>query len=489
MAAQLAPAAPGPAPAPGAVAPRLDRARLLAYAAGDVPNAVKVITAGLYGFFFYTSVMGLPGSLVGIAGAIGLVWDAAIDPWFGHLSDRSRARFGRRHAYMLAGALTMGIGFWLSFAPPRGLSQWSLFAWVLGTGFVVRTASSLYRVPYFALGAELSRDYDERTRITGLRGAVAIVASMAAAALSFVLFFPNRGAGDPKLDYHGYPAMGLAFGAVMTLFALVATFGTRAFAHVGAAAEAGPAKGARLLADSWDCLRNRSFRVLFGTSSLFFLAVSINATLSIHFFTYYVEVTDSRALSVLKVSFYLAGLLGVLFWMRATRRVQKHALYLAGMLAAAVVMIAVFLLMGRGHVLGTGHVNALIALNALVGFFASTMWFVPPSLVADVVDEDELAQGRRREGSFFGLFSFGQQLAGGAALVLTGFLVDHFAGLVPGQAAQSAESVRRIGLLYAVLPGVLLLAACVWTLRYRLTRARVAEIQRALDQRRASATA
>ena len=78
---------------------------------------------------------------------------------------------------------------------------------------------------------------------------------------------------------------------------------------------------------------------------------------------------------------YLAGLLGVLFWMRAAGRVQKHALYLVGMLSAAVVMIAVYFLMGRGHVLGTGHVGALIALNGLVGFFASTMWFVPPSLV------------------------------------------------------------------------------------------------------------
>ena len=483
MAAQLAPAAPAP---DGAAAPRLDRRTRLCYAAGDVPNAVKTITAGLFGFFFYTSVMGLPGSLVGIAGAIGLVWDAVIDPWFGHLSDRSRARWGRRHVFMLAGALTMGLGFWLSFAPPRGMSHGALFAWVLGTGFLVRTASSLYRVPYFALGAELSRDYDERTRITGLRGAMAILASMAAAALSFVLFFPNRGEGDPKLDYAGYPVMGLVFGAVMTAFGLLAIFGTRAWAHAGADSPDAPRPRARLLATSWDCLRNPSFLVLFGTSSLFFLAVAINATLSIHFFTYYVEVTDSRALSALKVSFYLAGLLGVLFWMRAATRVQKHALYLVGMLSAAVVMIAVYFLMGHGHVLGTGRVGALIALNGLVGFFASTMWFVPPSLVADVVDEDELQSGQRREGAFFGLFSFGQQLAAGAALVLTGVLVDHFAGLVPGQAAQSAETVRRIGLLYAVLPGTLLLLAAAWTLRYRLSRARVVEIQRALDQRRAT---
>jgi len=490
MAAQVAaPATPAVVTAPSV--PTLDRRTRLAYAAGDVPNAIKIITAGLFGFFFYTSVMGLPGTLVGIAGAIGLVWDAVIDPYIGHLSDKSRSRWGRRHAFMMAGALTMGIGFWLSFSPPRGLSHWALFAWVLGTGFVVRTATSIYRVPYFALGAQLSRDYDERTRITGLRGVFGVLGSMATASLSFVLFFPNRGTADPKLDYDGYPAMGLVFGVMMTLFALAATLGTRSWAHVGEASAAGAAPPAprHFLATSWDCLGNRSFRVLFATSSLFFLAVSVNATLSIHFFTYYVEITDSKALSVLKVAFYLAGFLGVLFWLRASRAMQKHRLYVMGTLSAGVIMLAVFFLMGKGNLLGTGHVAALLVCNALVGFFASTLWFVPPSLLADVVDEDELATGERREGSFFGLYSFGQQLAGGVALILTGILVDGFAGLVPGQVVQSPETVRRIGLLYAVLPGTLLVIAAVWAMRYKLGRQEVASIQRALDARKAAARA
>jgi Na+/melibiose symporter-like transporter len=384
---------------------------------------------------------------------------------------------------MFGGALTMGVGFWLSFSPPRGLSQWQLFAWVLGSGFIVRTALSLYRVPYLALGAELSRDYDERTRITGLRGVLGLVGSMAAAALSFVLFFPDRGRDDPKLEYGGYPLMGLAFGVAMTAVALLTTLGTRSWAHAGVAA-ARPAP-THFLATAWECLENRSFRVLFVSSSLFFLAVSMNAALSIHFFTYYVRVTDSTALSAFKVAFYVAGLLGVFFWLRAARGLQKHYLYMLGTLSAGVVMLAGYGLLGEGHVLGTGNIPVLLAGNALVGFFGSTVFFVPASLLADIVDEDELTSGRRREGSFFGLYSFGQQLAAGAALVLTGTLVDAFAGLVPGQAEQSAETVRRIGLLYAVLPGALLLAAAGWILRYKLGRERVATLQRELDARRA----
>jgi GPH family glycoside/pentoside/hexuronide:cation symporter len=469
-------------------ASRLDVRTKVLYAVGDVSNAVKTTLAALFGFYFYTSVMGLPASLAGVAGGIGLAWDAAIDPYIGHLSDKARPRWGRRHAFMLAGALTMGFGFWVSFAPPHGLSSGGLFLWLLGTGFLVRTSTSVFRVPYFALGAELSRDYDERTSVTAFRGFLAVVGALAAGSLSFVLFFPNRQPGlDPKLDYAGYPAMGLAFGVVMTLVSLLATFGT--WSRRGASGEGADAPAPaprRFFAGFVRSLGNASFRALFFSSSLFHLGVSMNAALSIHFLTYYARVTDSAALGSFQLAFFLAGLAGVVFWLRVSRRTEKNLLYQMGTLATAAAMLAVFLLVGEGHPLGTGNVTALLAGHALVGFFGSTLWFVPATLIADVVDEDQLATGERREGSFFGLYSFGQQLATGVALLLTGVLVERFARLVPGQPVQSAQTAWRIGLLYGVAPAALLLGAAAAALPYRMGRREMAEVQLELERRRSA---
>ncbi|PYQ23006.1 MAG: hypothetical protein DMF81_10195 [Acidobacteria bacterium] len=467
-------------------APRVDVRTKLLYAVGDVSNSVKTALAALFGFYFYTSVMGLPASLAGIAGGIGLAWDAAIDPYIGHLSDKARLPWGRRHTFMLAGALTMGVGFWVSFAPPRGLSASGLFLWLLGTGFLVRTSTSVFRVPYFALGAELSRDYDERTSVTAFRGFLAVVGALAAGSLSFVLFFPNRQPGlDPKLNYTGYPAMGLAFGAVMTIVSLLATFGTWSWrgASPGGAEAPAPAPQ-RFFAGFTRSLGNASFRALFVSCSLFHLGISMSAALSIHFLTYYARVTDSAALGSFQLAFYLAGLAGVVFWLRVSRVMEKNRLYLLGTLATAAAMLAVFFLVGEGHLLGTGNVRALLVGHALVGFFGSTLWFVPPTLIADVVDEDELATGERREGSFFGLYSFGQQLATGVALLLTGILVERFARLVPGQPVQSVQTAWRIGLLYGVVPAALVAAAAAAALPYRVGRREMADIQLALARRR-----
>jgi GPH family glycoside/pentoside/hexuronide:cation symporter len=101
-------------------------------------------------------------------------------------------------------------------------------------------------------------------------------------------------------------------------------------------------------------------------------------------------------------------------------------------------------------------------------------------MIADVADEDELANGERREGAFFGIFNFGEQIAAGASILITGILLDWFAGLVPGQAQQSSVTISRIGMLYSVLPSILLIMAAVFILRYSLDKEKVASIQREL---------
>src|SRR5262249_5679587 len=207
-----------------------------------------VVPCGLFLFFFYTSVVGLSGTLVGIAAAIGLVWNALGDPIIGHASDRARSWLGRRHAFMLAGAATMGACFWALFSPPRGWSGPATFLWLIVTSLLFRLASSVFGIPYRALGAELSSDYHERTAISGIRGACGLVGLLLGSSLSFVLFFPNVTPGvDPKLRYEAYPVMGLMFGALMTVVALVPTLATlpRRHALAGDAAVARSSPGLR----------------------------------------------------------------------------------------------------------------------------------------------------------------------------------------------------------------------------------------------------
>jgi glycoside/pentoside/hexuronide:cation symporter, GPH family len=476
---------PGAEALPTAAGARLSWPDKVLYGIGEATNGSRLVLFGLFLLFFYTSVMGLPGTLVGIAEALGLACDAVVDPFIGHLSDRARlAWLGRRHSFMLIGALTQGLAFWLLFSPPRGLSTPALFGWLLVTLFLQRVANSTFAVPYYALGAELSADYHERSSIAGIRGACGLLGVLPAS-VSLALFFPNTQAGvDPKLVYGGYPLMGLAMGGLMSLAALVSTLGTLRLRSRLAAAPT-PAHAARLslLYAFRVAFQNPPFLAVFASFSLVYLGTVVNSALLIHFATYYVQLTQSSDISRLQVVFYVGAIAGVLLWLRLSRRLEKRTIYLSATLVTAALLITAFVLVGPGHPLGTANAQPLVVGELVAGIFASVFWFLPLSMIADATDQDELRTGQRRDGIFVGLFNFGTKLGAGLSVLLTGILIDVFAGLVPGQAMQSPETTQRIGMLFSLLPAALLLlgAAAIW--RYPLGRAAVRSIQvRLADQ-------
>src|SRR5579871_6900407 len=153
----------------------------LLYGIGEIPITVLMILSGLFILFFYNSVMGLPATLVGVGVFASLALDAITDPLIGHISDRTRSRLGRRHVYMLPGALGMGPCFYLLFSPPRSLNHTELFLWLLGSMIALRATSAIYRIPYLSLGAELSRDYDDRTSTMAVRALFGLVGTLSAA--------------------------------------------------------------------------------------------------------------------------------------------------------------------------------------------------------------------------------------------------------------------------------------------------------------------
>jgi GPH family glycoside/pentoside/hexuronide:cation symporter len=449
-------------------APETERRRhplglLLLYGLGEMPITMLMALIGLFALFFYNSVMKLPAVVVGGGIAAGLVLDALLDPYIGYRSDRSRHPLGRRHAFMLPGALLTGPFFFLFFSPPRGLSRTWLFVWLLLCSMAMRAASAVYRIPYLSIGAELTQDYDERTRVMGIRALFALLGLIAASRFSF-LFFPALPGGlDSKTAYAGYPRLGLVFGAAMSVAALLSLLGTLRCRTFGA--EAGPASPARdFFAGFRIAMRNPAFRCVWFSFTLFFLALTLNASLAIHFFKEQARIASNDTIGVIMASLYVGALPGVFLWMALAKKAEKRTLFMSASIGLTAMLGSAALLIGPGLLFGTGRPAPLIAGYALGGILASALWVIPPSMVADIADSDELLTGLRREGIYFGIVSFGEKIAAGGALLLAGILLSLF-------------GTSHVALLYSVAPTALLIAAILLIRPYRLTRARLREIQ------------
>lgn len=458
------------------------------YGVGEMPITVLMVLSGLFMLFFYNSVMGLPSALVGIGLSSSLVLDAVLDPFIGHLSDRTSHAFGRRHIFMLPGALVVGPSFFLLFSPPRTLGHAGLFLWLLVCSVILRASSAVYRIPYLSLGAELSRDYDDRTSTMGLRTLFGLAGTLGAAALSFLLFFPATPDGsEPKLNYSGYPRMGLAFGALMTVAGLIGTFGTLRYRTSG---NGNDSNSPRFFAGFRIAMRNGSFRSIWFSTTVFFLAVVLNFSMAIHYFTWYARISRSEILSLIQTCFYAGALGGVVLWMSLARRTEKRTLYIMAAASSGTLLLFATLLIGAGRPLGTGHPIPLIVGHVIGGIFASAVWVVPASMIADVTDTDQLSTGLRREGIYFGIMNFGEKIAAGGALLVAGAMLGVFRRLSPGPGfgtpGHPPASPVYVGLLYGAVPAVLLALAIILILPYRLNRRTVHDIQHQLEARRAT---
>jgi glycoside/pentoside/hexuronide:cation symporter, GPH family len=462
--------------------PQVGRAVKLAYGVGALSDSIKIFCFTTFLLFYYTSVLGLPGSWLALAMSTGLVWDASIDPLIGHLSDGARIRFGRRHTFMLFGAVCAGASLIAVFNPPSGLSIGALFAWLMVTSLCLRSSNSLFMVPYYALGAELTTDYQERTSVSAYRTGAVLVGTLLATGAAFMVFLPNGDAAGPgsKFDRGSYESMGVTFGLAITAVGLTSTLGTlRARSRLGSPGAA--RTGVRALPRTiLGTLREPSFRALIGSCSLTSMASAMNAALAMHFLTYHARIGGSGTMTWYFAGFYAGAIGGVLAWVRVTKWIEKHRLYAAATLASALIISAGYWLVGEGRPFGTGRLGVLVVGTALAGFFGTAAAVIGPSMMADVTAQDELQTGRRREGVFFGIYSFGQQLSAGLAVLIAGVLVDRFAGLVPARAEQSAATVERLAMISNLLPAALLVGAGMIALRYRLTRRQVQSIQREL---------
>ena len=130
---------------------------------GQMAEGIKNSSFSAFLLFYYNQVLGLPAETAGLAIAISLIFDAVTDPMIGTISDRWNSPHGRRHPFMYASALPLGVSFYFLFSPASFAtsgSEFTLFLWMLTFTILTRGAMTLYHVPHLALGAELTEDYD-----------------------------------------------------------------------------------------------------------------------------------------------------------------------------------------------------------------------------------------------------------------------------------------------------------------------------------------
>ncbi|HYL18808.1 MAG TPA: MFS transporter [Burkholderiales bacterium] len=415
----------------------LSRRELLGYAAFALPLAMSALPVYVHAPKLYGDDLGLPLALVGVVVLAARLLDAVQDPFLGWLSDRSASsRRGRRLLLILSLPL-LAAGMLTLFHPPSSHKA-ALAAWLWVSLMVVQLGFSMGSISYYAIGAELSEDYHERTRVTATRGAFAVAGVLIAAAAPRFLAAPGEEAQALALFSVTFLPL-LLIGAIITLRLSRRTAVRPVHQPQG------------IFATLALTLRNGRYRWLIAITLLSGIAAAIPGTLILF---YVQDVLQRPALSgPFLMLYFLFAAAGMPLWIAAARRLGKKNAWLLGMFFSVAAFVWAFLL-------GAGDATAFAIVCVLSGLAYGAELAIPPSLLADIVDTDVRAVDARPDGAYFGVWQMIDKLnlalAAGIALPALGWLGYH-----PGE-PQHAHST--LSSMYALVPcGIkLAAAAALW---------------------------
>ena len=444
----------------------------LFYGFGSVAYGVKDNGFSYMLLLYYNQVLGLPASWVGAGLMVALIVDAFSDPLVGYLSDNLHSKWGRRHPFMYAAALPTTLAFFLLWNPPPGLSPEGLFAYFVGVAIAVRTCLTFYEIPSTSLVAELTDDYDVRTSMLSFRYFFGWWGGLSMAVLAYFFLLPQESGG--VLYAPGYQTYGTIGSVIIFISILTTALGThRHIPNLKAPPPKRPFEMRRTIEELKETLANRSFLVLFISALFTAMAAGVSTSLNIYFNSFFWELTTSQ-MGTLNLPYFLSAVVALFFAPQLSMRIGKKyaALSIAGIAFLAAPLPIALRLLDLFPANGTDALfYTLFAFGAVEVTLIITASILISAMVADVVEESELATGRRSEGVFFAARSFAQKAVHGigtftATLLLT--WIDFPSDAKPGEVAPGV--LQELGLVYVPVLMLLYVAAFGFLTGYRISR-------------------
>ncbi len=446
---------------------------VFAYGAPGVGAGYMFLLLSLYVMKFSTDVLLIAPAVMGVIFSASRVWDAVADPVVGYLSDRTKHPMGRRRIWMLASIIPTCATFVMLFSPPASFGTFGLTIWMAIGVIGFYSAITLFAVPHLSLGAEMTTNYHERSRLFGLRHAAFTLGSILA--LASMQIFINAEAKGPEAtraaaEWISWLASGLMF--AMVLFAVVKLRERAEFQNrkIGLPYQA--------FADVW---RNPHARLLIVVTFIENVGSAAIGALTLYVAQYVVGRLDLAPLIIL--AYMIPSTISVPMWIPLSRRFGKIRLWVFSMLLTGLAFGVMFSLPFIGE--ESMRIWVIVIAAIFAGLAAGCGGTVGPSIQGDVIDYDEFLTGERKEGSYFSAWSFVHKSATGVMLLLTGFVLQA-SGFEPNQPQTMTVQVAMVS-LYGLFPLVCYAIGSVMMKNFKLDETEHARIRVELQRRRRAA--
>lgn len=485
---------------------------LASYGAPAMPLAMVALPMAVYlpAVYADSEGFGLGLAFVGLVMVLSRVFDGITDPVIGFLSDRTRSRWGRRKPFVLLGTPIYIFGICMLFIPPiefgdvtfLGMTFNSGYPWMLATLVITYVGATIKDVPYSAWGAELSKNYNERTLITSWREGFSVTGSLIGAFTPAIIFFFGY---DKPSDAVFFLSLAIAF--IMPVLIANCLISTPEHPVVETRKTRMPLRES--FGYVWQNEPYRKLVIIFLFSTI---GSAMTNTLSFFFVKHVLLAGDLYGFYL--APYFLSQIVAIPLWFKLSRRIGKHRATMAAigwyaLWSCFIPLIAIAPMVWfepfeiarlltflpdeayAGAVayfegIPTGKFLFFIIIMCLKGSSIGALTALPYAMAADVVDVDSAQTGKSQGGAYFSIWLMTRKLAyalglfiGTNLVVLFGFnsLAD------PMNTTNSSFALLMLAVTYSMIPAVFKFVAMPLLWNYSLTEERVQQLQDEMEQR------
>lgn len=438
-----------------------------------------------FAMLYYTQALGLSPAYAGIAMSIAVFWDAVSDPIMGFITDHTHTPYGRRHPYILVGGLCMAGLLYAVWAVPSFVqtSEIRIFAYLVVMNILLRTALTMFFVPYCALGFEMATDYEGRSRIQGTRQIFNMTANFLGPALAWALFFPETVEGKKATDDPAnYLQMGASFAVAivaLTLLTLLFTYRYRGNAPVCDTLKP-PRPGFKaFVSTNKDLVLDKHARWVYVFAFLAVLNMVIVSSLLPFFYVYFMKI-DGGQISVAQFAAVIGSATGGLLATRIPRWFEKKGsiLIACGLSIFGNLIVAIFFLPGWTAPDQTSGYVFFVIMNGIYWMGSGIMIPTAVSMIADIAEINKYTTGELKDGSYAAFYSFVFKAAISFALLVSGLMLS-LIGFDSGAEEHPAQVIRNLGAAMLLAGPIICLLAAFSIRPYSVSRNFLESLRRA----------
>ena len=414
----------------------------------------------IYVLKYATDVLLIAPAIMGSIFGLARIWDALTDPVVGYLSDRTRSRLGRRRIWLALGVGPAVLFYIMLYASPVGMATAPATLWMAIAVFGFYTAMTAISVPHYSLGAEATRDSYTRNKLFGMRHAMIGVGSMIALATLAWLTSIDQTDTEQLREASIRSAVVASILCVAGVLATALRFRESQAPTQRASQQSNPSEP--IYSASVHILKNRNARLLLTVQFIESIGAGALGAAALYVAQYVMGNIEIAPLAM--VCYLLMTTFSIPLWVRLSKRIEKVSLWIITMMGSAVFYGGLFglVFLPQGNV----QTSALIVLCILSGAMSGCGHTLAPSVLSDIIDEDDLATGTRKEGAFFALFNLAAKSAQGVTVMITGFVLSAI-GFVPNIDQPFSVQLALCGIL-GLLPLVCYAVGAAMFTRFEL---------------------